>query len=319
MGNAGRIEPDAIAACDVRKGLASIRRGSVALSLFSPPYLTGKAYERDLTLESWQALIAEVLHLHAEVLQPGGIAVVNVAHHRSWPGPAVEEHGKAANQHRTSGPTAAEVAAAEATHPELGQRGIARLLGCSEQTVARWRGGNNRRTGAHRPSVVLPLGNEIDAAAAGAGLRAYDRRIWHKSPAWSTCRWHASSYRAIDEFEHLLMYRRPGPMRYERERLTPAEWAQWGSRGVWTIPSVKSQGRHGAEFPDGLAERVVRLLSSPGETVIDPFAGTGTTTAAARRLGRRWIGIERDERNASIAAARTALLRYRPIGSIGAG
>ena len=46
--------------------------------------------------------------------------------------------------------------------------------------------------------------------------------------------------------------------------------------------------------------------------MIDPFAGAGTTTAAARRLRRRWIGIERDEPSAGLAAYRTALPRYDP-------
>jgi modification methylase len=51
---------------------------------------------------------------------------------------------------------------------------------------------------------------------------------------------------------------------------------------------------HSTQKPEGLLERVVLATSRPGDLVLDPFAGTGTTGAVAQRLGRRWIMIERE-------------------------
>ena len=64
-------------------------------------------------------------------------------------------------------------------------------------------------------------------------------------------------------------------------------------RSVWDdIASEKKSVGHLAPFPIKLAERVIRLRSFWGETVLDPFAGTGTTLAAAHKLGRNSIGCE---------------------------
>ena len=109
----------------------------------------------------------------------------------------------------------------------------------------------------------------------------------------------------MDEFEHVYVFWQPGPTVYDRDRLAPGEWAEWGSRAVWAIPSVARNDRHEAEFPERLAERVILLYSPAGGTVIDPFVGSGTTTAVARRLGRRWLGIELDAGAATVAEART--------------
>ena len=90
-----------------------------------------------------------------------------------------------------------------------------------------------------------------------------------------------------------------------RDRLDAPEWAEWGSRGVWHIRSVARNDRHEAEFPEELARRVIRLFSPRGGTVLDPFVGTGTTTAVAKQLGRRWLGIDIDPSNAEMARRRT--------------
>jgi site-specific DNA-methyltransferase (adenine-specific) len=52
------------------------------------------------------------------------------------------------------------------------------------------------------------------------------------------------------------------------------------------------EGFHGCQMPEQLLGRIIRVSSSPGETVLDPFAGSGTTLAVAKKLGRKWIGIE---------------------------
>jgi hypothetical protein len=65
---------------------------------------------------------------------------------------------------------------------------------------------------------------------------------------------------------------------------------------VWHVtPAARAVGGHPAPFPVELARRCIRLSTWPGEVVLDPFAGTGTTLVAARQLGRRAIGIERSE------------------------
>jgi len=66
----------------------------------------------------------------------------------------------------------------------------------------------------------------------------------------------------------------------------------------------RAGGGHIAQKPVKLMEYFVRLLSSPGETVLDPFMGTGTTGVAALRLGRSFIGVEKDKKYFDIAASR---------------
>jgi site-specific DNA-methyltransferase (adenine-specific) len=75
---------------------------------------------------------------------------------------------------------------------------------------------------------------------------------------------------------------------------------------VWHIPSVRANDDHEAKFPLELARRLVRLLSSPGDVVLDCFAGSGTTGVAALREGRQFIGVELDPGYAALARANLA-------------
>lgn len=140
--------------------------------------------------------------------------------------------------------------------------------------------------------------------AEQVGLYLYDRRVWHKDPCWANSRWHSNSYRAVDEFEHVYIFVKPGIVEYDRQRLSDVEWSEWGSRGVWQIRSVQRNNRHEAEFPEELAARVIRLLSPEGGTVIDPFVGSGTTTFVAKTLGRHWLGVDMDSSAVATAVER---------------
>jgi len=75
-----------------------------------------------------------------------------------------------------------------------------------------------------------------------------------------------------------------------------------------------SHGRkaHPTQKPEALLHRILLATTNPGDVVLDPFFGTGTTGAVAKRLGRRWIGIERDADYARVAAER--IERVRPVG-----
>ncbi len=65
---------------------------------------------------------------------------------------------------------------------------------------------------------------------------------------------------------------------------------------TWYVSRIcgtfKERTGHPCQMPEGVLERIVRVASNPGELVLDPFAGSGTTLAVAKRLGRRYLGIE---------------------------
>ena len=81
-------------------------------------------------------------------------------------------------------------------------------------------------------------------------------------------------------------------------------WNGGGNRAVWTCGI--EQGEHPTQKPLKLVGEWVRLFSNPGDLVLDPFMGSGTTLVAAKELGRRAIGIEIEERYCEIAARRLA-------------
>ena len=74
---------------------------------------------------------------------------------------------------------------------------------------------------------------------------------------------------------------------------------------MWNIRSVGRNSRHEAEFPEELANRVIRLFSPVGGVVLDPFVGTGTTTKVAKLLDRQWLGIDAEAKYAHMAQRRT--------------
>ena len=82
------------------------------------------------------------------------------------------------------------------------------------------------------------------------------------------------------------------------------KWNGGGNRAVWTCNI--EQGEHPTQKPVRLFGEWVRLFSNTGDTVIDPFMGSGTTLRAAKDSGRRAIGIEIEERYCEIAAKRMA-------------
>jgi modification methylase len=79
--------------------------------------------------------------------------------------------------------------------------------------------------------------------------------------------------------------------------------------GPERLKNADGRKAHPTQKPEALLHRVLLASSNAGDLVLDPFFGTGTTGAVARRLGRRWLGIERDAGYAATAEARIAKVR----------
>lgn len=81
---------------------------------------------------------------------------------------------------------------------------------------------------------------------------------------------------------------------------------------TWYVPRVcgtfkERAGWHGCQMPEQLLGRIIKSCSNPGDVVLDPFAGSGTTLAVARKLDRRWLGFELSEDYADRIESRLAL------------
>ena len=109
-----------------------------------------------------------------------------------------------------------------------------------------------------------------------------------------------------NDMEFILMQRKPGAYRKPTEKqrreskLAKNDFNRWFQQ-IWNIPGASTK-KHPAPFPLELASRLVRMFSFTGDTVLDPFCGSGTTMIAALRNGRNSIGVEIDTDYCRMAA-----------------
>jgi len=109
-----------------------------------------------------------------------------------------------------------------------------------------------------------------------------------------------------NDMEFILMQRKPGGYRKPSEaqrgvsRIAKDEFDRWFQQ-IWNIPGASTK-QHPAPFPMELATRLVRMFSFTGDTVLDPFCGSGTTMIAALRNGRSSIGVEIEQEYCRMAA-----------------
>jgi site-specific DNA-methyltransferase (adenine-specific) len=98
------------------------------------------------------------------------------------------------------------------------------------------------------------------------------------------------------DYEFILIFKKygmspkAGEEAKEKSKLTVEEWNEYFS-GHWNFPGEK-QDRHLAMFPEELPKRLIRMFTFVGDTVLDPFLGSGTTSLVAKKLGRNSIGYE---------------------------
>lgn len=311
------FEPGNIYCADARELAECIRPNSIDLSVWSPPYHVGKEYERDMTFFEWKNLLRRVIAAHSQVLKPGGFLVVNIADILCFKDPKMPRIMAENVSRRKVDITREQIVDEWRKHPSYNRRQVAAILGCSEQTVDRRMKGNNIRGGKYDTQTrVKIVGGLLEEFAIDAQLYLYDRRIWVKDAAWENSKWHSISYRAVDEFEYLYVFWKPGVTRVDKDRLSRDEWKAWGSRAVWQIPSVRANDDHEAKFPLELPRRVIRLLTDPEDLVLDCFVGSGTTAVAAVLEHRDFIGIDRNQHYVEMARSAVEVARHEVISRL---
>jgi len=168
--------------------------------------------------------------------------------------------------------------------------------------------------------TVVPLHATIQEHCKAIGFDNLASIIWHKI---ANAKYEVSGGGGFlgkpyepnavikNDIEFVLMLRKPGGYRSptKQERLlsiiSEENYQMW-FRQIWSDIRGTSHSKHPAPYPLEFAERLVRMFSFVGDTVLDPFMGTGTTNLACARWGRNSIGIELDDRYFAIAQERVA-------------
>lgn len=165
------------------------------------------------------------------------------------------------------------------------------------------------RAAEHGRYRVLPIPSEIVRFGMALGMDFMGSIIWRKISTTKTtgggC-WMGSTYYPGDghvtyEHEYIVLLRKlgtresiVGPEAREMSRLSKDERSAW-FRGIWEDIHPERQVGHVAMFPVELPLRLIRMYTFVGETVLDPFMGSGSTARAAALAGRNSIGYEINE------------------------
>ena len=162
---------------------------------------------------------------------------------------------------------------------------------------------SRRKYGRH---VVMPLHSDIVVSCRRVGFDNLNPILWHKI---SNASFEANTNSSIlgkpyepnaiikNDVEYILMERKPGGYRKPTEeqraksRIEKEDFQNWFSQ-IWEMPGASTRNGHPAPFPLELATRLIKMFSFVGDTVLDPFCGSGTTMVAAMNSGRNSIGVE---------------------------
>lgn len=153
---------------------------------------------------------------------------------------------------------------------------------------------------------IIPIRTEIIKFCESIGFDYMGAVIWQKMTTMNTSGgasvmgsypYPRNGHVAID-YEFILLFKKLGKEKNivskiikEKSKLTNEEWRRYFT-GHWNFAGEKQNGGHIAMFPEELPRRLIKMFSFMGESVLDPFLGSGTTTKVARELKRNSIGYE---------------------------
>jgi len=174
-----------------------------------------------------------------------------------------------------------------------------------------------KKGGRHR---IVPLHADIQVRARRLGLDCLTPILWHKIANGATevegngAGFYGKPYQpgavVKNDVEYIIFMRKPGfyrstgMLQKALSMLTREEMQAW-FRSFWVdLKGASTRDGHPAPYPVELAERLIRMFSFAGDTILDPFLGTGSTTVAAIRTGRSSIGNEIEPKYLDRAQAR---------------
>ncbi len=188
-----------------------------------------------------------------------------------------------------------------------------------------------KKNGRHQ---IIPLHADIQVRARSVGLDCLTPIMWHKiangamEAEGNGGGFYGKPYQpgavVKNDVEYILFLRKGGayrsatPLQKALSMLTKEEMQAW-FRSFWTdIKGASTRLGHPAPFPAELPARLIRMFSFAGDTVLDPFMGTGSTGVAAVQTGRNFIGAEIEATYLKLAQARIdmAAREKRSVGAV---
>lgn len=184
---------------------------------------------------------------------------------------------------------------------------------------------SRKRGGRH---YLIPLHADIQVMARKLGLDCLMPILWHKIANGATevegngAGFYGKPYQPggiiKNDIEYILFLRKGGEYRSAAglqkalSMLTKEEMKNW-QRSIWTdIRGASTRDGHPAPYPVELAERLIKLFSFAGDTILDPFAGTGSTSQAAIMAGRNSIANEIEPTYIELAKQRISKIIRQP-------
>lgn len=171
----------------------------------------------------------------------------------------------------------------------------------------------------------VPISSDMLNLAHEIGFRMIDTFIWDKGfnrnfggPLLGSYPYPSTMYNNV-YFEYIFILKKPGKRRVKRSvrqasKIDKATWKEYVQR-IWRVETVTERfDGHTAVFPEEIPRRLLKMYSFVGDTVLDPFSGTGTTTLAARNLGRNSIGYEINKDLIPVIRQRLEMNQYTLFG-----